>query len=212
MIGLVYTRFASSKEFDVERPLYGVVLFVGFCSVVVGSDVQIVSNPHTVSCGPRVVGIAKRLIDGKPIEQLDLSRAFPKGLGGEHNLDDIRRGFGALGFCTQHVRLDPKSPALPNTPVVVAVTREGKPASHFVLLFGRDEHVIQVIDYPRSPNLVLISQFAEVWDGEGIMVEACISERAIERHLPQALQLALVFFSGLSVVLSLVLWYRLRIR
>ena len=157
-----------------------------------------------IACGPRVVSIAKRIIDGREIDPSELDRAFHGALDGSHNLEDLANAAKALGLNAKFVDLDPLNPGLSREPTLVSITRNGIPSSHFVVVFGRDEHIVQVIDYPRPPVFVEFRQFAEVWNGEGIVISAATTRLAAwTSDFPNLFPFVLICVSGHMVLVCL---------
>ncbi len=155
-----------------------------------------------IACGPRVVSIAKRIIDGREIDPAELDRAFNGALDSSHSLADLANAAKAMGLAAKYVDLDARNPGLSRDPTLVPITRNGIPSSHFVVVFGRDEKVVQIIDYPRPPVFVELREFAEVWNGEGIVLSAAKDGLAAwTSDFPNLFQLVLLCVSG-QVVLT----------
>jgi len=155
-----------------------------------------------IACGPRVVSVAKRIVDGREIDPAELNRAFNGALDNSHSLADLATAAKTMGLVAKFVELDPRNPGLSRDPTLVAITRNGVPSSHFVVVYGRDEKVVQIIDYPRPPVFVELREFAEVWNGEGIVLSAAkVGLSAWTSDFPNLFQLVLICVSG-HVVLT----------
>ena len=170
------------------------VLLIAFLH---SSELRAWQQDKRIACGPRVVSIAKRIIDGREIDPTELDRAFHGALDGPHSLEDLADAAKAMGLNAKFVDLNPRNPGLSREPTLVPITRNGIPSSHFVVVFGRDEHIVQVIDYPRPPVFVEVSEFAEVWNGEGVVISASPSRfNAWMGDFPNLFQLVLICVSG----------------
>jgi ABC-type bacteriocin/lantibiotic exporter with double-glycine peptidase domain len=171
--------------------------FVLLIAILYSSELPALQQDKRVACGPRVVSIAKRIIDGREIDPTELERAFHGALVGSHSLGDLAEAAKAMGLNAKFVDLNSRNPGLSREPTVVPITRDGIPSSHFVVVFGRDEHVVQVIDYPRPPVFVELSEFAEMWNGEAIVISAATSRfNAWVSDFPNLFQLVLICVSG----------------
>jgi len=161
------------------------------------SELRAWQQDKRISCGPRVVSIAKRIIDGREIDLTELDRAFHGALDGSNSLEDLADAAKAMGLNAQFVDLNPLNPVLSREPTLVPITRDGIPSSHFVVVFGRNEHIVQMIDYPRPPVFIEFGQFAEVWNGEGIVISASTSRvNAWMSDFPNLFPLVLICVSG----------------
>ena len=172
-----------------------------FCLLLIAflysSEVRAWQQEKRIACGPRVVSIAKRIIDGREIDPIELDRAFHGALDGSHSLEDLADAAKAMGLNAKFVDLDPRNPGLSREPTLVPITRNGIPSSHFVVVFGRDEQIVQVIDYPRPPVFFELREFAEVWNGKGIVISAATSRvNAWISDFPNLFQLVLICVSG----------------
>ena len=179
-----------------------------FCLLLIvflySSELRAWQQEKRIACGPRVVSIAKRIIDGREIDPIELDRAFHGALDGSHSLEDLADAAKAMGLNAKFVDLDPRNPGLSREPTLVPITRNGIPSSHFVVVFGRDEQIVQVIDYPRPPVFFELREFAEVWNGEGIVISAATSRvNAWISDFPNLFQLVLICVSGHVALVSL---------
>lgn len=174
-------------------PLRICVLLIAF---LYSSELRAWQQDKRIACGPRVVSIAKRIIDGREIDLIELDRAFQGALDGSHSLTELADAAKAMGLNAKFVDLNPRNPGLSREPTLVPITRNGIPSSHFVVVFGRDEQIVQVIDYPRPPVFVELSEFAEVWNGEAIVISAAPSRfNAWMSDFPNLFQLVLICVS-----------------
>ncbi len=168
------------------------------------SELLALQEDTRIACGPRVVSIAKRIVDGREIDPTELERAFHGALDSSHSLADLANAAKAMGLNAKFVDLDPRNPGLSRDPTLVPITRNGIPSSHFVVVFGRDELVVQIIDYPAPPVFVELREFAEVWNGEAIVISAATNRLATwTSDFPNLFQLVLICVSGHVVLVCL---------
>lgn len=147
-----------------------------------------------VACGVRAVSMAMQLQTGRSSDADALAAAFgDSSLSGEHSFGELKTAIHRLGFVAHYVKYDPSNPAISNNPVIVALDRDGKKASHFVVFFGRDASGIQLLDFPRAPQIVPVASLPEFWNGEGLEVKGVIAERGSSTvDIPVVFQLVLM--------------------
>ena len=120
-----------------------------------------------MSCGPSTISMAARLL-GRNVSRSELLKATDEAdLLRSFSMVDLEGAADRLGLFTAKVGLDPAAPLCLDIPLIVAIDRKtaGSGENHFVILFGRRNESIQVIDYPYPSRFVRVDELKRVWDG-----------------------------------------------
>lgn len=125
-----------------------------------------------VACGPSCLSMVCRL-NGHPLTDQQLRAVLGADLHRETSLRELAEAAHELGLSTRAVSLDPGNPALAPLPMIARFKGlRGVSENHFVVLLGRSDDGIQVIDYPGEPRRFPVETIARHWDGIGLYVVA----------------------------------------
>lgn len=102
-----------------------------------------------LSCGPRAVRIAARVLD-RDLSPESVHTAFQGRVVGQHSLAELADGLVELGLSARVEYLSPKLDV--PCPVIVCLRAGvlGHDQAHFVVLYGFRDGQVQVIDFPRA--------------------------------------------------------------
>lgn len=133
----------------------------------------------TMACAPRSLSVAAQLV-GRGAARADLERAFDGRLDGRHSFGEIANAAARLGLAVQHVRLDGDCQLLARLPLIAAVRESyaSRRPDHFVVIFGRRDGELQLLDSPRPPRFIPIEEFLQQWDGDGLYIAASAQDLA----------------------------------
>lgn len=131
------------------------------------------ADEENLACGPRCVSVAAGLLE-RPIAQKQLAVACSGRLQGTHSLGELKWALQQCGLHGAIIVFSKIESPPADLPVIAAVRRS--PASpkpdHFVVLYGRREKQVQVIDFPYAPRWVPLSELRKEWDGSALVVAA----------------------------------------
>ncbi len=138
------------------------------------------ANPQELACGPSSLSVAARLL-GREVSPSELAGVTEGGLDRIYSLEELRVAAGRLGFETMPARCSPEFLTRVDAPMIVAVdgTNSNPDGAHFVVLFGADAKQVQLIDYPRPPQLVSYQTLGRHWDGRGLFITNTPKELAV---------------------------------
>ena len=124
-----------------------------------------------VSCGPATVMLAARLVD-RPCSDTELSNSFQGCLDGEHSLQQLWDVVQSLGLIAREVSGNDVHRQLSRTPTIVPIRSvpTDEKTTHFVILYGRTDQGIQLLDPPYLPRFVTRESLDKYWDGTGFYV------------------------------------------
>ena len=102
-----------------------------------------------LSCGPRAVRIAARVLD-RDLTPESVHTAFQGRVVGQHSLAELADGLGELGLSARVEYLSPNLDV--SCPVIVCLRAGvlGHDQAHFVVLYGFRSGQVQIIDFPRA--------------------------------------------------------------
>lgn len=123
-----------------------------------------------MACGPAALIRAARLL-GREVSGAEMRAAIGGRLTGTHSLSTVVSAARRLGFRCWPIRLDPLRPTLARLPLLVPVSSRAGGAigpDHFLLLYGRINQKIQILDGTEPPRLAAIADFARQWNGDGV--------------------------------------------
>ncbi len=146
------------------------VLLLASC---VSSAVPPAPEEEDIGCAPRALRLSLTILD-REASHAEIKQSFDGRVSGVHSYEEIEKAARHLGLEIRSAKLDPRAPPLTRLPMIAAVKRTSKSTEpdHFVVLYGRTEDSVQVLDFPNSPRLMPCALLAEAWDGSGLYVAA----------------------------------------
>ena len=133
-----------------------------------------------LACGPTALATSASLLN-RTIDQTELSSVFDERVKGEHTLAELQRAARRLGLATIILRHDPTDLRIPKLPLIIAIN-ESPEHAHFVVLYGQSNGQIQLLDSPRKPMRIELTQLDSAWNGIGMYVardEASLQEAGL---------------------------------
>lgn len=149
------------------KPSFTTVIFVQLTLSLLPYNVE---AEDKLSCGPRALAIAGLIAKQDAMNRDELVKAFDKP-DSLHTIAELRRAAERLGYAARYVKYEPLNPQLPAYPIIIPLTRQAND-DHFVVLYGRDDTSVYVVDYPRNPVRRQLADLAVKWkwNGDGLEI------------------------------------------
>jgi hypothetical protein len=159
------------------------------------------SERGTMHCGPSSLCVAARIL-GRPIEEKDCQEYFEVDRKTETcSLYDVQRAAHKLGFVTAVTDLNTTTlKELPSSPVIVCLrsTHSGEPG-HFVVLYGRLDESVQLIDYPEKIVRADPRKLLQICSSRGLAIAASRQELEEQGFLEPAWISLSIWWTALAV-------------
>jgi ABC-type bacteriocin/lantibiotic exporter with double-glycine peptidase domain len=149
-------------------------LHVAAESEILGSIGSSFRRDFESPCGVVVTSVATNLV-GHPIKLSDAKAIVPVDTAGRTSMAELSDIVNNSGLFSRGVRLD-RLDQLPCGAVLICRVKE----SHWVVVTKNNQGMLVVLDPPNSSISVSPRRFAEIWDGNALLIADSIERLTIQ--------------------------------